>query len=36
MPDAAAIQLVANLRRGRQIDRVAVMSACKWLAPLSA
>ena len=36
MPDAAAIQLVANLRREQQIDRVAVASAGKWLAQLSA
>ena len=31
-----AIQLVANLRREQQIDRVAVMNAGKWLAQLSA
>ncbi len=36
IPDAQAIQLVGNLRREQQIDRVAVMSAGKWLAQLSA
>jgi len=36
MPEVAAIQLVANLRREQQIDRVAVASAGKWLAQLSA
>ncbi len=36
IPDTQAIQLVGNLRREQQIDRVAVMSAGKWLAQLSA
>ncbi len=36
IPDAKAIQLVGNLRREQQNDRVAVMSAGKWLGQLSA
>jgi uncharacterized protein len=36
IPDAAAIQLVGNLRREQQIDHLAVVSAGKWLGHLSA
>ena len=36
IPDAAAIQLVGNLRREQQIDHLAVVSAGKWLGQLSA
>lgn len=36
LPGAEAIQLVQNLRREQQKDNVAVVSAGKWLAQLSA
>ncbi|PKN68327.1 MAG: hypothetical protein CVU54_15425 [Deltaproteobacteria bacterium HGW-Deltaproteobacteria-12] len=36
LPGVTAIQLVQNLRREQQIDYVAVVSAGKWLAQLSA
>jgi len=36
IPAAMAVQLVGNLRREQQIDRVAVVNAAKWLGQLSA
>jgi uncharacterized protein len=36
LPEAKAVQLVQNLRREQQKDNVAVVSAGKWLAQLSA
>lgn len=36
LPEASALQLVQNLRREQQKDNIAVVSAGKWLAQLSA
>ncbi len=36
LPGAAALQLVQNLRREQQKDNIAIVSAGKWLAQLSA
>ena len=36
LPEASALQLVQNLRREQQKDNIAIVSAGKWLAQLSA